>query len=150
MDDRYIAMTQSEFDEFVKYRQASRQTVRLLNEAITSADSTVSARDIATTVRLLDSIARLDRMSVVAAARAQGLTEIERQREDHRRVAQGVRMSVAADDALWSIERLIHVQSLAGQFYHELWNPARLKQSIVSAANEARVHLDDSSKPRHC
>lgn len=74
MNDRYIAMTQSEFDEFVKYRQASRQTTRVLNEAITASDSTVSARDIATTVRVLDSIARLDRMAVVAAASAQHLS----------------------------------------------------------------------------
>lgn len=150
MDNRYIAPPQSEFDEFVKYRQASRQTARVLNEAIAASDSTISDRDITTTVRVLGSIARLDRTAVVAAARAQGLTEIEKQREDHQRVAQGVRMSVAADDVLWSIERHCHVQSLAGQLYHELWNPARPKQPIVSAANEARAHLDHSSKPRHC
>ncbi|QSN55047.1 hypothetical protein I3U39_24600 [Mycobacteroides abscessus subsp. abscessus] len=125
MSNTYIAPTQNEWDDYTKQRQAERQSARLLIEAITAADPTVSDRDVKTAVKVLDGIRRLDRMTVVALAKTQGLTEIDIQREQHRLATRGVRVSVASDDRLWSIERLCHVKELARQLHHELWNPAR-------------------------
>lgn len=125
MDEPYIAPTQGEWDDCTKQRQADRQSARLLIEAITAADPTVCDRDVKTSVKVLDAIGRLDRMAVVTLAKTQGLTEIDIQREQHRFSSRGVRVAVAPDDRLWSLERLWHMQQLARQLYHELWNPAR-------------------------
>lgn len=125
MGDTYLAPTQGEWDDYTKQRQADRQSTRLLIEAITAADPTVSDRDVKTSVKVLDAIARLDHLAVSALAKAHGLTEFDRQREQHQLGAHGVRVTVAPDDRLWSLERLWHIQQLARQLYHELWNPAR-------------------------
>ncbi|SHY15111.1 Uncharacterised protein [Mycobacteroides abscessus subsp. abscessus] len=130
MGDTYIAPTQGEWDDYTKQRQAARRSARLLIEAITAADPTVSGRDVKTAVKVLDAVARLDHLAVSALAKAQGLTELDRQREQHQLGAHGVRVSVAPDDRLWSLERLLHVQQLARQLYGELWNPARPKTSV--------------------
>lgn len=125
MSDTYIAPTQGEWDDYTKQRHADRQSARMLVEAITGADPTISDRDVKTAVKVLDAIARLDHLAVSALAKAHGFTEIARQREQHQLGAHGVRVSVAPDDRLWSLERLWHIQQLVRQLYHELWNPAR-------------------------
>ncbi|SIK54471.1 hypothetical protein [Mycobacteroides abscessus] len=129
MRDTYIALTQGEWDYYTnqhqKQRQADRQSARLLVEAITAADPTVSDRDVKTAVKVLDAIKRVDSVIVGAMAKAQGLTDIHEQRHQHELVSHGIRVTVAPDDRLWSLERLWHVQQLARQLYHELWNPAR-------------------------
>lgn len=130
MSNTYIAPTQSEWDDYTKQRQADRQSARLLIEAITAADPTVSGRDVKTAVKVLDAIARLDHLAVSALAKSEGLTELDRQREQHQLGVHGVRVSVAPDDQLWSLQRLLHVQELARQLYGELWNPARAKTSV--------------------
>ncbi|MGV0663913.1 hypothetical protein ABQE46_14025 [Mycobacteroides chelonae] len=125
MSDTYIAPPQDEFYEHGKRRNAARQSARLLIGAIATADPTISARDVKTTVKVLDAINRVDSVVLGTVAEAQGLTDIREQRRQHKLGSHGVRVTVAPDDQLWSLERLWHMKELARQLYHELWNPAR-------------------------